>query len=421
SSLTACFISGLGKKRKCSRPPQFRSKAEGVACVEEIYGTVQSRSSNHNGRPEGVRWLLPSASEQESRAALPRSRVSQAVEMDSRPISCYHFWLECHRLRLGFASSPDLLALSLRLWSGYIPTVAGLKRERDDGKAMDDSTIHIQVVQGQTAILPCTVVWVSPRGTAISIEDRRMINDMRISVERPYMRSWNLHIRNVSVTDAGTYLCQLNTEPIITKRIHLVVQVPPMLWDYTQPVEIQRMEGEQVELFCNATGIPAPVVTWWRANRWDSSEKEKVGQQGERLVIHNVTRMCADAYICIADNDVQPATKQEFVVEVNYAPEVLLHNQRIGQEVGKETILECIISSHPLHVTRWTHSDGTPVNNNHNIMKEVVLLLRDRFSSSRLERGPPTSMPGSGNQATLTPPSPESIENVSFRIEELYV
>lgn len=42
-----------------------------------------------------------------------------------------------------------------------------------------------------------------------------------------------------------------------------------------------------------------------------------VGEQGEHLVIHNVTRMCADYYMCIADNKVPPATKMEFSVDVN--------------------------------------------------------------------------------------------------------
>lgn len=256
-------------------------------------------------------------------------------------------------------------------------TVAGMKREMPEPKVMDDNPITITVVQGQTAILPCTVdpkyteqhkdqykvVWVSPKTTAISIEDRRMINDMRISVERPYLRDWNLHIRNVSITDAGTYMCQLNTEPVKSKRIHLLVQVPPMLVDYTQPVEIHKMEGEQVELFCNATGMPTPGVTWYRMNRWAKNGKERVGLLGEHLVIHNVTRMCADVYICIADNEVPPATKQEFTVDVNFGPEVQLHNQRIGQEPGKETILECVISGNPLHVTRWTFPNGSAISN----------------------------------------------------------
>ena len=63
----------------------------------------------------------------------------------------------------------------------------------------------------------------SPHQTVISLEDRRMINDMRISVERPFLRDWNLHIRNVSITDAGEFMCQLNTDPVKSKQVNLLV------------------------------------------------------------------------------------------------------------------------------------------------------------------------------------------------------
>ncbi|XP_076465999.1 lachesin-like [Babylonia areolata] len=259
-----------------------------------------------------------------------------------------------------------------------VPSVAGLRREqREKDKAMDEHPVNITVIQGSTAVLPCSVdpryteqhkdqykvVWVSPTQTAISMEDRRMINDMRMSVERPFLKDWNLHIRNVSITDAGEFLCQLNTNPVQSKTVKLFVNVPPMIVEYTQPVEMTRMEGEMVKLSCNATGVPTPNVTWYRMHRWSSAGREQVGAKGEQLIIYNVSRMCADVYQCIADNGVPPATKQEFIVDVNYPPEIELHNTRIGQEVGKETILECVISGSPLHVTRWRRGNEVFGNN----------------------------------------------------------
>lgn len=56
------------------------------------------------------------------------------------------------------------------------------------------------------------------------MKDRRVLTDMRISVERPFVSDWNLHIRNVSVTDSGEYKCQINTDPVRSKRVKLVVQ-----------------------------------------------------------------------------------------------------------------------------------------------------------------------------------------------------
>ena len=63
------------------------------------------------------------------------------------------------------------------------------------------------------------------------------------------------------------------------------------------------------------------ILACWRVRLWSYATMCQlltgVGSNGEHLVIHNVTRMCADVYICIADNNVPPATKQEFIVDVH--------------------------------------------------------------------------------------------------------
>ena len=63
----------------------------------------------------------------------------------------------------------------------------------------------------------------NPRRILLSTEDRRVIDDSRMSVERPFVRDWNLLIRHVSVNDNGEYTCQINTDPIQIKRIRLTV------------------------------------------------------------------------------------------------------------------------------------------------------------------------------------------------------
>ena len=50
-----------------------------------------------------------------------------------------------------------------------------------------------------------------------------MIDDSRMSVERPFVRDWNLLIRHVTVEDNGQYTCQVNTDPIQIKRVWLTV------------------------------------------------------------------------------------------------------------------------------------------------------------------------------------------------------
>ena len=60
-----------------------------------------------------------------------------------------------------------------------------------------------------------------PRGKMLTMSDKRIIHDQRISVERPFMKDWNLHIRQVNQSDSGEYLCQINTRPVKSKKVLL--------------------------------------------------------------------------------------------------------------------------------------------------------------------------------------------------------
>jgi hypothetical protein len=67
------------------------------------------------------------------------------------------------------------------------------------------------------------VVWTDQWSTLLTLDDRRIIDDPRISIERPYTKDWNLHIRKTSYADRGQYTCQINTNPVKTKTVMLIV------------------------------------------------------------------------------------------------------------------------------------------------------------------------------------------------------
>ena len=68
------------------------------------------------------------------------------------------------------------------------------------------------------------MVWTDKISTLLTHEDRRIIDDERISVERPFTQDWNLHIRDVKHSDQGLYNCQINTNPVLIKTVYLAVQ-----------------------------------------------------------------------------------------------------------------------------------------------------------------------------------------------------
>lgn len=67
------------------------------------------------------------------------------------------------------------------------------------------------------------VVWTDQWSTLLTLDDRRIIDDPRISIERPYTKDWNLHIRKTAYSDRGQYVCQINTNPVKTKTVMLIV------------------------------------------------------------------------------------------------------------------------------------------------------------------------------------------------------
>ncbi|XP_067681936.1 limbic system-associated membrane protein-like [Haliotis asinina] len=229
--------------------------------------------------------------------------------------------------------------------------------------SFDVPFMNVTVREGMTAILPCSVknlgkhqvIWTDQWSTLLTFEDRRIIDDERLSVERPYTRDWNLHIRAAKHSDQGGYNCQINTTPVKIKTVHLKVQVPAKINHDVSSEDITVREGDTVTLICNVSGIPTPTITWYRHRITDDDvEKERIGMSGEVLLIHNVTRYCGDTYECVAFNGVPPAANRLIKVTVDFPPEVRLPNKRIGQVMGKETILECMITANPLEISYWS-------------------------------------------------------------------
>ncbi|XP_041351056.1 limbic system-associated membrane protein-like [Gigantopelta aegis] len=241
--------------------------------------------------------------------------------------------------------------------------------------SFDVPVVNVTVKEGTTAILPCSVnflgqyqvVWTDQWSMLLTFEDRRIIDDERLSIERPYTKDWNLHIRKVKYKDQGLYNCQVNTSPIKLKTVHLKVQVTAKIIPQLSSNDMTVLEGDTVTLTCNVSGIPMPTVTWYRhtSDKADDSAKEsefcpgttKIGTSGEVLVIHNVSRYCDGIYECEAFNGVPPKATRLIRVSVEFPPEIRLPNKKIGQEMGKDTILECIVSANPQEITVWKRND----------------------------------------------------------------
>ena len=67
------------------------------------------------------------------------------------------------------------------------------------------------------------VAWLDQNSIPLTYEERRVIDDSRFSVVRPLVRDWNLQLQDVRLDDAGVYRCTVNTKPIASKVVSLLV------------------------------------------------------------------------------------------------------------------------------------------------------------------------------------------------------
>lgn len=230
-----------------------------------------------------------------------------------------------------------------------------------DGPLMDTAEITVKVNEREMAILPCMVqhinfenaalykvVWMSPDMQLLTIGTDRITTNSRITVSRPSSTVWNLQISTVRAEDAGAYQCQINTQPVMQKKtVKLLVYVRPRI---SVSPTVKSVEGRELRMFCNVTGIPRPSVQWFREGKVLANQTE------ELFTIKVVSRTDAGDYTCKASNEVDTDEKTVNVV-VYYPPTVSAHNTRIGQELGKQAVLECQAIGNPPGTFNWYH-DG---------------------------------------------------------------
>lgn len=109
------------------------------------------------------------------------------------------------------------------------------------------------------------VAWVRVNTqTVLSFNEHVITKNHRIKVSNPETNQWSLEIASVKRHDAGFYMCQVNTDPMMSQLAYLDVVEPPSILSAGTSTDLSVEEGEDVVLACKASGHPAPTVTWRR-------------------------------------------------------------------------------------------------------------------------------------------------------------
>ncbi|XP_075721217.1 lachesin isoform X2 [Rhipicephalus microplus] len=232
---------------------------------------------------------------------------------------------------------------------------------------------NVTVAQGREATLEChienlgknKVAWIKmDTETLLTYHRHIIVGEPRLRVSDNNERHWQLHIRNVQPSDKGFYMCQINTEPMITEVGFLDVLVPPSILDEDTSSDVTVDEGSRVSLHCRASGYPPATILWRREDgrevnleRYSGRKNSVMTVEGEFLNISQVNREDMGAYLCIAKNGVPPSVSQRILLQVNFRPKIRVSEQLVGAAVGTSVFLECVVEASPRPLTAWIRGD----------------------------------------------------------------
>ncbi|XP_074017166.1 hemicentin-2 [Numenius arquata] len=167
-----------------------------------------------------------------------------------------------------------------------------------------------------------------------------------------------LRISQAQVSDAGLYTCIASSRAGVADRSFVLqIRVPPIL-ERTESNEEQMVaEGSDVTFTCEATGSPAPAVTWMKDGKplaWQSNHVSG----GPRLSLVAVGPGDAGVYSCLAANEVGEVSKA-FHLLVSEPPRIEAASQPTEMSIvmGNPLELTCVVTGVPVPTVTW-EKDG---------------------------------------------------------------
>lgn len=272
--------------------------------------------------------------------------------------------------------------LTLNIQADY--TVAPDK----DNSYLLPSETEVKAEVGATVQLPCrvenlknnVVLWMDGENNVLSLRQKVLNEDRRLSVSHPTRAEWNLQIKNIRMSDFGLYTCVINSFPVLTRSVRLINSAPAelapvLIQDSTFQKRLEVPSGDTVTLTCTFKANPPANVTWYRRRAVnDEIVKEDLGF-GNSYTLRSVSPEQTGHYICVAENGVKPSgrgkiqltvlalptpapilERSTFVAVNPIAPVLYRDHARVGQRRGHNVEIHCSAIGNPRPSIHWTRN-----------------------------------------------------------------
>lgn len=192
----------------------------------------------------------------------------------------------------------------------------------------------------------------------ISANDKILLFGTKYTIDHPAdSYQYSLVIKEVSEEDTGKYRCTVNFggDQKINAEVPVHIQKAPYFTDdFTKTLTVT--EGDAISIDCQPGGWPKPDVYW-----------ERLGQElpyyggkffkSNQLDIPLIERDHEGHYVCYADNDIGDPANSHIILEVQFAPEVVVEEKQVFAAPSDPVKMACTVFAKPSADIAWYKDD----------------------------------------------------------------
>ncbi|XP_019730955.1 hemicentin-1 isoform X2 [Hippocampus comes] len=237
------------------------------------------------------------------------------------------------------------------------PSIAGGQSGTSEKKVVLSKPLILECEAG--GYPPPSLTWLKD-GVPVQHGDKVRVLDQGRKIE----------IMSAMVSDSGRYVCVATSiagEAEVTYDVRVLV--PPSIDGGDEMTDSTIIVNSPLELECQATGTPAPAITWYKDGQLVRyGEGMRLAANGWRLIIPRAQVSDTGRFQCVATNEGGDQEK-DFNVVVQVPPSIRSTGTAERAVVLHKTInLECISSGIPAPTMTWL-KDGRPVDTSQEHLK----------------------------------------------------